>query len=82
MKKHSQQKREVSVYSIMKSPEDIGRMIGFNDLTTLHGEWISEMVLGTEDYTLAELLDQIKAKSSNIASAVAALEELIGEVDE
>lgn len=46
------QKREVSVYSIMKSPEDIGRMIGFNDLTTLHGEWISEMVLGTEDYTL------------------------------
>ncbi len=46
------QKREVSVYSIMKSPEDIGRMVGFNDLTTLHGEWISEMVLGTEDYTL------------------------------
>ena len=51
-KKHSQQKREVSVYSIMKSPEDIGRMIGFNDLTPLHGEWISEMVLGQEDYTL------------------------------
>lgn len=37
---------------------------------------------GTEDYTLAELLDQIKEKSANIAKAVAALEELIGEVDE
>ena len=51
-KKHSQQKREVSVYSIMKAPEEIGQMVGFNDLTPLHGEWISEMVLGTEDYTL------------------------------
>lgn len=37
---------------------------------------------GTEDYTLSELLDQIKEKSANIAKAVAALEELIGEVDE
>ena len=37
---------------------------------------------GTDDYTLSELLDQIKEKSTNIAKAVAALEELIGEVDE
>ena len=37
---------------------------------------------GTEDYTLAELLDQIKEKSTNIAKAVATLEELIGEVEE
>jgi type I restriction enzyme M protein len=37
---------------------------------------------GTDDYTLAELLDMIKVKSTNIAKAVAALEELIGEVDE
>ena len=39
-------------------------------------------VNGTEDYTLSELLAQIKEKSANIAKAVAALEELIGEVDE
>ena len=32
--------------------------------------------------TLSELLAQIKEKSANIAKAVAALEELIGEVDE
>ena len=34
------------------------------------------------DYTLSELLEQIKEKSANISQAVAALEELIGEVDE
>ena len=37
---------------------------------------------GTDDYTLAELLDMIKEKSSNIAKAVAELEQLIGEVEE
>ena len=51
------------------------------DKTSLDITWMKSSS-GTEDYTLAELLDQIKAKSSNIASAVAALEELIGEVDE
>lgn len=35
-----------------------------------------------DDRTLAELLEDIKAKSSNIANAVAELEKLIGEVDE
>ena len=37
---------------------------------------------GTDDYTLAELLDKIKEKSNNIAKAVAELEALIGEVEE
>ena len=37
---------------------------------------------GTDDYSLAELLDQIKEKSANIAKAVAVLEDLIGEVEE
>ena len=36
----------------------------------------------TNDYTLAELLDQIKEKSAAIAMAVSNLEQLIGEVDE
>ena len=34
------------------------------------------------DQTKVTFLDQIKEKSANIAKAVAALEELIGEVDE
>ena len=37
---------------------------------------------GTEDRTLAELLYEIKEKSSNIAAAVSELEKLIGEVEE
>ena len=51
------------------------------DKTSLDITWMKSST-GTEDYTLSELLEQIKVKSANIASAVAALEELIGEVDE
>lgn len=51
------------------------------DKTSLDITWMKSDN-GTEDYTLSELLAQIKEKSANIAKAVAALEELIGEVDE
>jgi type I restriction enzyme M protein len=51
------------------------------DKTSLDITWMKSDS-GTEGYTLSELLDQIKEKSANIAKAVAALEELIGEVDE
>ena len=51
------------------------------DKTSLDITW---MKAGTEtdNYTLAELLDQIKEKSNNIAKAVAELEKLIGDIDE
>lgn len=51
------------------------------DKTSLDITWM-KVESGTEDYTLAELLDMIKEKSSNIAKAVAELEQLIGEVEE
>ena len=51
------------------------------DKTSLDITWMKSNN-GTEDYTLSELLDQIKDKSANIAKAVAELEKLIGEVDE
>lgn len=51
------------------------------DKTSLDITWMRSAVTG-EDYSLSELLEQIKEKSANIAQAVAALEELIGEVDE
>ena len=51
------------------------------DKTSLDITWMKSDS-GTDDHTLAELLDQIKEKSANIAKAVAALETLIGEVDE
>ena len=51
------------------------------DKTSLDITWMKSDS-GTDDYTLAELLDMIKEKSSNIAKAVAELEQLIGEVEE
>ena len=51
------------------------------DKTSLDIAWM-KVDSGTEDYTLAELLDMIKEKSNNIAKAVAELETLIGEVEE
>ena len=51
------------------------------DKTSLDITWIKSGD-NTDDYTLAELLDLIKEKSSAIATAVGNLEKLIGEVDE
>lgn len=51
------------------------------DKTSLDITWIKAED-DTENYTLTELLDQIKEKSENIAKAVVELEALIGEVNE
>lgn len=51
------------------------------DKTNLDITWM-KAESGVDDYTLAELLDMIKEKSSSIAKAVAELEQLIGEVEE
>lgn len=51
------------------------------DKTSLDITWM-KADSGIDDYTLTELLDMIKEKSSNIAKAVAELEALIGEVEE
>lgn len=55
--------------------------IAVRDKTSLDITWIKSDN-GAEDYSLHELLDQIKEKSVNIAKAVAELENLIGEVEE
>ena len=35
----------------LENPDELGRRVGFKDLTSLHAEWIREMVKGTGDYT-------------------------------
>ena len=45
------QKKDV-FREVMEHPEEVGRQVGFTDLTPLHGRWIAEMVMGTGDYTL------------------------------
>ena len=51
------------------------------DKTSLDITWMKSDT-GANDYTLAELLEQIKEKSANISKAVNELEVLIGEVEE
>ena len=58
-----------SVKALLEHPEMIGRAVGFTDLTEMHGEWIREMVYGTEDYTLQA--HRGSYKSSCLAVAIA-----------
>ena len=60
---------EISQKDVYARPEVIGRKIGFEDLTKLHGEWIREMVFGKEDYTLQA--HRGSYKSSCLAVAIA-----------
>lgn len=55
--------------------------IAARDKTSLDITWIKAQN-ASDDYTLEELLAQIKQKSLNIATAVAELEKLISEVEE
>ncbi len=56
---------------IIDHPDLIGRQVGFNDLTPLHGEWIREMVAGEGDYTLQA--HRGSYKSSCLAVAISLL---------
>ena len=52
-------------------PEQLGREVGFRDLTGLHGRWIRKMVFSGEDYTLQA--HRGSYKSSCLAVAIAIL---------
>ena len=57
---------------VLQHPDEIGRMVGFKDLTAdLHREWIREMVYGERDYTLHA--HRGSYKSSCLAVAIALL---------
>ena len=49
--------------------DEVGKEVGFKDLTPLHGEWIHEMVFGEGDYTLQA--HRGSYKSSCLAVAIA-----------
>ena len=60
-----------NVWPLLEHAENIGRSVGFADLTGMHGEWIQEMVFGEEDYTLQAHRGSFK--SSCLAVAIALL---------
>ena len=59
------------ILDLLQNPEEIGREVGFADLTGLHGEWIREMVFGDGDYTLQA--HRGSYKSSCLAVAISLL---------
>ena len=59
-----------AVRILMEHPEIIGKAAGFKDLTEMHGEWIREMVFGTEDYTLQAHRGSFKSSSLAVAIAM------------
>lgn len=44
-------KRELLDY-LTNNPADIGRIVGFSDLTDLHNEWLKKIIMPKEDFTL------------------------------
>ena len=60
---------EEAMRELLKHPEQIGIRVGFKDMTPLHGQWIREIVFGTEDYTLQA--HRGSYKSSSLAVAIA-----------
>ena len=57
--------------SLFDHPEELGREVGFSDLTEMHGEWIKKMVFSGKDYTLQA--HRGSYKSSCLAVAISIL---------
>lgn len=58
------------VRKFREHPERVGHQIGFTDLTTLHGDWIREMVWGKEDYTLQAHRGSYKSSCLAVAISI------------
>ena len=59
------------IRELLQYPDEIGRAVGFKDLTKLHRGWILNMVYGQEDYTLQA--HRGSYKSSCLAVAISLL---------
>lgn len=55
---------------LLSSPHLIGNQIGFRDLTSLHSDWIKEIVYGDEDYTLQAHRGSYKSSALSVAIAL------------
>lgn len=51
-------------------PADIGRIVGFPDLSELHNKWLKKMILSTEDFTLQAHRGSYKTTCISIAIAL------------
>ena len=62
--------REDAVNFLLKKPYKLGHLIGFSLLTTLHNEWIVDMIKGTEDKTLQAHRGSYKTTCVSLALAL------------
>ena len=62
--------REQAIAVLLKTPYNYGKVVGFSKLTTLHNEWIKEMVCGTDDITYQAHRGSYKTTCVAIALAI------------
>ena len=59
------------INKMLEQPDELGRQVGFKDLTPMHGEWIRAMICEEGDYTLQA--HRGSYKSSCLAVAISIL---------
>ena len=62
--------RREAVEFLLNRPADFAKMVGFTKLTSLHNEWIKEMVRGTDDHTLQSHRGSYKTTCVSVALAI------------
>ena len=55
---------------IFDHPEELGREVGFTDLTEMHGKWIRKMVFSEKDYTLQAHRGSFKSSCLAVAISI------------
>ena len=58
------------IKKVIQHPEGLGRKVGFEDLTPMHGEWIREIAFGAGDYTLQAHRGAYKSSCLAVAIAI------------
>ena len=56
--------------SLFDHPEELGREVGFSDLTEMHGKWIKKMVFSGKDYTLQAHRGSFKSSCLAVAISI------------
>ena len=56
--------------TLFDHPEELGREVGFTDMTELHGKWIRKMVFSGKDYTLQAHRGSFKSSCLAVAISI------------
>lgn len=62
--------RQQAVKFLLDRPVDFAKLIGFDKLTEIHNEWLKEMIVGKDDYTLEAHRGSYKTSCVSVALAI------------